>query len=373
MFSRTDRSLVGKWWWTVDRWNLTAILLLMLIGSILVLSASPSVALRLDGVSSYYFIKKHLMFLPISILVLLSFSIMMPKNILKISLLIFVFSVILTSFTLIYGQEIKGSRRWLQLSGLSMQPTEFLKPTFVIVTAWLFSLRFRKNHHMAGYASFILLLSLMFITASQPDNGMTIILFCVWSIQLIIAGASMRSIIFVLVSFVTILCFLYLSSINFQHRVDSYLDPSIGDRFQIEKSLEAFKRGGMLGVGPGEGSIKEDIPDVHTDFILAIAGEEYGVIVCLLIVGIFAFIVIRGSVLVLKNKSLFAILSVSGLLSQFGLQAFVNIASTLQIIPTKGMTLPFISYGGSSLVAMSLGMGIMLCLTKKRIEGENLL
>ena len=372
MFSRTDKSLVGKWWWTIDRWNLTAILLLMFIGSILIFSASPSMALRLENISSYHFITKHLTFLLISVCILFCSSIMMPKNILKVSLLIFVLSLILTIFTLIFGQEIKGSRRWLQLGELSMQPAEFLKPAFVIVTAWLFSLDFRKNNHIAGWLSFILLAVLIFIIAKQPDNGMVVILFCVWSIQLIVSGVSIRIIISLFILFLTLIGLLYLASANVQHRIHSYLDPSVGDRFQIEKSREAFERGGMLGVGPGEGSVKEDIPDVHTDFILAIAGEEYGVVACLLIVSIFVFIVIRGSILVRKSKNLFVILSVSGLLGQLGLQAFINIASTLHMIPTKGMTLPFVSYGGSSLIAMSLGMGIMLCLTKKRIEEEDL-
>ena len=238
MFSRTDKSLVSKWWWTIDRWNLTAILLLMFIGSILIFSASPSIAIRLDNISSYHFITKHLTFLLISVCILFCSSIMMPKNILKVSLLIFVLSLILTIFTLIFGQEIKGSRRWLQLGELSMQPAEFLKPAFVIVTAWLFSLHFRKNNHIAGYLSFILLAVLILITAKQPDNGMAIILFCVWSIQLIISGAPIRSIIFVFISFLILISLLYLSSVNFQHRIHSYLDPSIGDQFQIEKSRE---------------------------------------------------------------------------------------------------------------------------------------
>ena len=318
MFARTDKSVTGKWWWTVDKWNLTAIILLTIIGCLLILSASPSAALRLGSADSLYFIKKHLIFLPVAWFVLCGFSMMQPKKILTISGVMFTLFVLLTFITIIYGQEIKGSKRWLQLGMLSIQPTEFLKPTFAIITAWLLSLYFKKANYKALYTSIILLILLMLMLIAQPDNGMAMILFLVWAIQLIIASASTRVVAFIAVAFIAISSLLYISSSNFKHRIDSYLSPAVGDQFQIEKSLQAFKEGGMLGVGPGEGSIKENIPDIHTDFILAIAGEEGGVIVCLLIVSIFVFIMVRGSNLALKNKSLFAILSVSGLLSQLG-------------------------------------------------------
>tara|TARA_B100001123_G_scaffold362041_1_gene418915 strand:+ start:3652 stop:4782 length:1131 start_codon:yes stop_codon:yes gene_type:complete len=361
---RTDDSIFGEWWWTVDRLSIAAILLLGVVGAILVMAASPSVALQknLDG---FHFIYRHLIVLGPSLLVLVVVSLLSPLGICRLALVVFVLSLFLMLAVLVNGVDANGARRWLSFMGWSMQPSEFIKPSFVVVTAWLI-VRPKTGFELNPTHISILLLSLIFLLLlAQPDFGMAVLIGCIWFGQHFLAGMPVVAIIVSIAVGLISLVGGYHFFPHVQSRFDRYLDRSSGDRYQIDHALNAFANGGLFGKGPGEGIAKERIPDAHADFIFAVAGEELGLICCLVILALFLFIVLRGIARLLETESLFALLAGAGLVMLFGLQAFINLAVTLDIIPTKGMTLPFVSYGGSSLLALGFGMGMLLALTRR--------
>ncbi len=364
-FSRTDTSVMGRWWWTVDRWSLAAVVALMAFGTMLALASSPAVAERI-GVDSLYFVKRHLVFLPVAAAVIITTSLLTPLQVRRLALIAFAACLVGLGATLLFGVEINGARRWLTFAGLSVQVTEFAKPTFAVVTAWLFAERLR-DAKFPGYSlavvSFALLIGL---TISQPDMGQTAVIGAVWMTQFFLAGLPMWLVVGLIVLGLAGLAGSYLTLSHVASRIDRFIDPATGDTYQIERSIEAFSNGGLFGQGPGEGTVKNVLPDAHADFVFAVAGEELGLILTLVIVTLFAFIVLRGLVRTMGENNLFVLLAVSVLLVQFGLQSLINMASSLQLIPTKGMTLPFISYGGSSLLAIALGIGMVLALTRRR-------
>ncbi|MDR3326224.1 MAG: putative lipid II flippase FtsW [Rhodospirillaceae bacterium] len=369
IFKRTDTSLISNWYWTIDLLTLIAIILLIAIGIILNLTASPSVAERI-GANYSYFIFHQLALLPLTILVIFGVSLITLKNIHTLTFIIFLISIILMVATLFFGQEIKGATRWITFAGISIQPSEFAKPTFAVIIAWLFS----KQHlskTLGNLISFGLFLLVAYLLLLQPDFGMTLVISAVWFTEFLISGLPLILILMIItVGLIGGIC-AYLTFSHVTNRIDQFFDKSIGDNYQITTALHAFNHGGFFGRGPGEGRVKTILPDAHTDFIMAVAGEEFGLILCLIIVGIFTFIIIRSFTRILTEENLFVFLATSGILVQFGLQAIINMASTLHLIPTKGMTLPFISYGGSSMLSLALGMGIMLSLTRKRYCNES--
>lgn len=364
-FTRTDTSLVSRWWWTIDRWTLLAVMLIAALGAILVLAASPAVAERI-GFDSFHFVRRHFVFLPLAMVVMVSISMLTPRAVRRVALMVFAGSIAAMILVLLIGAETNGATRWLSIAGFSLQPSEFIKPSFAVVAAWMFSAQ-KLDEDVPGYAIsiglFVLVVGLLLL---QPDFGMSVVVACVWAVQFFIAGLPL-----VLVGAVALLFILggFGAYMTFDHvsiRIDRFLDPVGGKGYQVERSLDAFVNGGLLGRGPGEGRVKEVLPDAHTDFILAVAGEEFGLLLCLLIVALFAFVVLRGFSRVFKGTDFFVMVAAAGLLTQFALQAIINIASTTNLIPPKGMTLPFISYGGSSTLALALGMGMVLALTRVR-------
>lgn len=364
-FTRTDTSIMSRWWWTIDRLTLMSVIVIAALGAILVLAASPAVAVRI-GLDNYHFVHRHFIFLPMALIVMVGASMLTPRGVRRLALVVFVGGLLAMIAVLFVGIETKGATRWLSIIGFSLQPSEFIKPSFAVVAAWMFSAQ-KLDDDVPGYAIsiflFVLVVGLLLL---QPDFGMTIVVACVWAVQFFIAGLPL-----VLVGAVALLFILggfgaYLSFDHVRSRIDRFLDPVAGKGYQVEKSLDAFENGGLLGRGPGEGHVKEVLPDAHTDFILAVAGEEFGLLLCLLIVALFAFVVLRGFSRVFKDSDFFVMVAVVGLLTQFALQAIINIASTTNLIPPKGMTLPFISYGGSSTLALALGMGMVLALTRVR-------
>ncbi|NKB49443.1 MAG: cell division protein FtsW [Alphaproteobacteria bacterium] len=369
-FSRADTSVMGHWWWTVDRWSLAAIVALMAFGTMLALASSPAVAERI-GVDSLYFVKRHLVFLPAAAAVIIATSLMTPLQIRRVAVIGFVCCLIGLSATLAFGIEINGARRWLSLAGLSVQVTEFAKPTFAVLTAWLLAEKLKDNSfpgHIFAVITFALLIAL---TISQPDLGQTAVIGAVWMSQLFLAGLPMALVVGLIVLGLVGLAGSYLTLAHVASRINRFIDPASGDTYQIDHSLAAFANGGLFGQGPGEGTVKNALPDAHADFVFAVAGEELGLILTLVIVALFAFIVLRGLLRTMGETNFFVLLAVSGLLVQFGLQTLINMASSLQLIPTKGMTLPFISYGGSSLLAIAMGVGMVLALTRRRSgQGE---
>ena len=364
-FSRTDTSVMGRWWWTVDRWSLAAIAALMAFGTMLALASSPAVAERI-GVDGLYFVKRHLVFLPLAVALIIATSLMTPRQIRRLALIAFAACLLGLGATLLFGTEINGARRWLSIAGLSIQVTEFAKPTFAVVTAWLFAEKVR-DAKFPGYTLAVVTFALLvWLTISQPDMGQTAVIGAVWMAQFFLAGLPMWMVVGLIVLGLAGLAGSYLTLSHVASRIDRFIDPATGDTYQIERSIEAFSNGGLFGQGPGEGTVKNVLPDAHADFVFAVAGEELGLILTLVIVALFAFIVLRGLLRTMGENNLFVLLAVSGLLVQFGLQTLINMASSLQLIPTKGMTLPFISYGGSSLLAIALGIGMVLALTRRR-------
>jgi cell division protein FtsW len=276
---------------------------------------------------------------------------------------------VLLAYTFIGGVEIKGARRWIEIPGLSLQPSEFVKPTFAVVAAWLFA-QYRLQPGFPGhFIAIALYLVVVGLLIKQPDLGMAVVVSAVWFTQFFLTGLRLIWVVGGVGAGAGGLVAAYFCLPHVTSRIDRFLNPGSGDSYQVDRSMEAFANGGLWGRGPGEGTVKEYLPDAHADFVFAVVGEELGLLVCLLIVALFAFIVLRGFSRLLQDGNLFVVIAATGLLVQFGLQAIINMASSLHLMPTKGMTLPFISYGGSSMLALGLGMGMLLALTRRRFGG----
>ena len=367
--SRSDDSVLGCWWLTVDRWTLLAVGTLIGFGYIMMLAASPAVAERIH-VSRDVFILKQVVFLLLAGLVVVAVSLLSPRGVRRLALAGCLVALALTAATLVAGVEIKGARRWISLPGMSVQPSEFLKPCFAVVAAWLLSegQRVRRFPGMLLAGGVFALIAVLL--KSQPDMGMLAVVAAVFFIQLFIGGLNLVMVGLGAGGLVGASVAAYAFFPHVRSRVTRFLDPSSGDSYQVNTALEAFGNGGLLGRGPGEGRIKDVLPDAHADFVFAVMGEEFGMVVCLLLLAVFGFIVLRGLLRLLAEQDLFIVLASCGLVASFGLQAFVNMASSLHLIPTKGMTLPFVSYGGSSVLAVALGIGMLLALTRRRARTE---
>ncbi len=368
-FTRADTSVLGRWWWTVDRWTLSALTVLIAVGMMLIVAASP---MKKGGIEALHFVIRQGVFIPFAIGLIFFLSLQTPKTIRRAAVIGFLVTLGLMALTLVAGAEVKGATRWIKFGGFSLQASEMMKPCFVVATAWMLSAH-REDPTFPGMQIAVAMLGVTLgLLILQPDFGMSVVVTATWCGQLFLAGLPIMWIVGlgVLGAGGAVAAYTFLPHV--QSRVDRFLDPSTGDTYQITKALQAFQNGNLFGRGPGEGRVKEVLPDAHTDFIFAVAGEEFGMILCLLLIALFAFIVVRGFMLAMKDESLFRLLAVGGLLAEFGMQAFINMGSSLSLIPTKGMTLPFISYGGSSLLGLSMSMGAVLALTRKHADrGEN--
>ena len=369
-FSRTNNSIFGRWWWTVDRPMLFAFFLMIAFGILMAMAATPMVAARI-GIEKFYFLKRHLLYIIPSLMIMFSVSILDNRNLKKFALVLYLISIFLIFMTLIFGMEIKGARRWISLLGFSIQPSEFAKPALIIITAWMFSKQQKEPEFPGKIVAFVFYLVVALLLVLQPDIGMLVVVSGVWFGMLFLNGLPIIYLVGLLIFGLSgfVLAYLFLPHVT--ARVDKFLDPSAGDHYQITKSLDAFSAGGLFGVGPGEGIVKKNLPDAHADFVFSVLGEEFGFFVCVLLVILVAFIVIYGMIRLLKDSNLFSIFATTGLLAQFGLQSFINMASSLHLIPTKGMTLPFISYGGSSMFAISITAGMILALGRKKSIGSS--
>ncbi len=361
--NRTDTSIVGRWWWTVDRWSLAAIALLIAFGAVMILAASPAVAERIH-VGSFHFVKRQFAFLMLASAIIIGISMLSPKGVRRLGAAVLLGGLMLTVLTLVVGTEIKGASRWLNLGGFSLQPSEFLKPGIAVVAAWLFASR-RLDEKFPGFqmsiALYLVTVSLLLL---QPDVGMAFVVSVVWGTQFFVAGLPLTFVGVIAGAFASAAVGAYFTFDHVRLRVDRFLDPNGEEGYQVARAIEAFQKGGIAGRGPGEGRVKEVLPDAHADFIFAVTGEEFGMIACVVLVLLFAFVVLRGFGRVMRSDNLFVLLAVTGLLSQFAVQALVNMASSVNLIPPKGMTLPFISYGGSSTLALAVGIGMVLALTR---------
>ncbi len=361
--SRTDRSIIGNWWWSVDRWLLLLFTALLLIGVFLVFSGGYGVATR-TGYSPYHFVIRHGIFLIPTVGITFGVSLLSPKGVKRLAIFMFIMSVLMLMAVPVIGHSVKGATRWLRFGPLSIQPSEFIKPFFAIALASILSCGFSRAHlkrfgWSAGLLGFIL-----FFLFFQPDFGQMVITTAIWAGEVFLAGAPMLIIIVLGVMFMIGVVGIYFALPHVASRIDRFINPNVGDNYQVNKSLSAFKNGGFTGVGPGQGTVSPKLPDSHADFIFAVAGEEMGGFFAIFIIAIFAVIIVRSLYLSLRSKDMFTILAVSGLIIQLGSQSVVHMGASLGLLPAKGMTLPFLSYGGSSMVAMGFSVGMILALTK---------
>ena len=367
-FSRADNTPIARWWLTVDRWTLGAICFLVGCGYIMVLAASPSVAERIHA-SRELFIFKQLAFLAIAVGIVVGVSMMPPRLVRQLALLGCGVALLATAMTLVFGVEAKGASRWIAIAGNRIQPSEFLKPCFAMTTAWLLARQRIKPGFYGTLIALIMFLAIVAILKKQPDVGMMAVIGAVFLIQLFVSGINVLWVALGLGLAGGGGALLYTLLPHVRRRFDQFMYGK-GGNYQIDRVMEAFANGGLFGKGAGEGTVKDTIPDVHADVVFAVVGEEFGMVVCLLLVGVFAFVVLRGLLRLMREQDLFVVLAGTGLVAGFGLQAMINLFSTLGMMPTKGMTLPFISYGGSSAVAVGLGMGMLLSLTRPRARDE---
>ena len=359
--TRSDRSQLALWWWTIDRYLLTSFFILMMFGILLVMASSHHLAENLN-IPSHYFTIRHIIYGALSIPIIIFFSILNERQIKIICILGIIITTVLLFVILFDGEKIKGAQRWFYIGGFSFQPSEIGKPLYVVFNAWLLSLWIEKNKFpgwMWSIASIVLLSSLLLL---QPDLGMTIVMMFTWGFQLFITGIPLILILCLIIAFPIFMIFSYQHFDHVKIRIDNFLE---GKTYQVSKSLQSFESGGFWGKGPGEGFYKKSLPDAHSDFVFAVAAEEYGALICSVIIMIYGLIIIRSFYYTINNNNLFFILAIGGLAFQFGFQSLIHMASNTDLIPTKGMTLPFLSYGGSSLIASAITAGIILSLTKR--------
>ena len=356
--------ILQQWWRSVDQPAVTAYCILITFSLILVTTTSSSVAEKI-GLVDNYFSSRQVIYLAVGMVIMVLFSLLDKKWIKRLGIVGFLISVVMLILVKFVGYEIKGAVRWIRIAGFSYQPSEFMKPFFSVVIGWLLSLK--HNQNFPGFQiSIFLYLLVAILLVIQPDIGMLILVTAVFGTQMFVAGLPIIWIILAkIVGFVGfIIAYFFLPHVA--SRINKFLDPEGNDNYQISKSILAFEEGGLYGKGPGEGSIKQYLPDSHTDFIFAAAGEEFGAIICVMMVATFAFIVINSLRRINHSQDKFTQFVSIGLITQFGLQATINMGVALNILPTKGMTLPFISYGGSSTIAISLAVGMLLGLTKHK-------
>jgi cell division protein FtsW len=365
MVSRAERSALANWWWTIDRWILVAVGALMVFGLVLTMAGSPPVAERL-GLSTFHFVHRQVLFLIPSVAVLVATSFLSPRQVRRVALFVFLVSMALIAAALLYGHEIKGSRRWI----FGVQPSEFLKPAFVVLVAWTVSEAGKRRDVPANLLAVLLLLVTIVPLILQPDFGQTMLVSLVWAALFVMAGLHWFWVASIGGAGLGGALLAYKLVPHVRARVLKFIDPGAGggiaDTFQVDTALDSFLSGGWFGKGPGEGTIKRILPDAHTDFIFAVTGEEFGVLACLLIAAIFALIVLRGLFMAARNKDPFCRFVAAGLVILFGLQSAINMAVNVHLIPAKGMTLPFISYGGSSLISLGLAIGFLIAAMRKR-------
>jgi cell division protein FtsW len=365
MVSRTERTPLAEWWWTVDKLTLAALAALIMAGVVLSLAASPPVAARL-GLDAFYFVNRHVMYLVPTILVLLAASFLQPRQIRRLALVVFVVSLAMLAATLVFGTEIKGARRWIVIAGMNIQPSEFLKPAFVILIAWLFGEAAKRPEMPANTLALALLLLVVALLVKQPDFGQILLILLVWGALFFLAGMRFIWVIGLGGAALAGLVGAYFTFAHVAARIQRFFYPASGDTFQIDNAIGSFIRGGWFGQGPGEGTVKRVLPDSHADFVLSVAAEEFGIVLCLVLAALFAFVVLRALRHAMHSPDPFTRFAVAGLAILFGAQSAINMAVNLHLIPAKGMTLPFISYGGSSMISVAYGMGMLLALTRER-------
>ncbi len=362
--------VLPRWWRTIDKWTMSCILLLFGIGLLLGLASSPPLASK-NGLEPFHYVSRQAFFGGVAMMVMLAMSMMTPQMVRRVAVVGFLVSFIALMGLPLFGTDFgKGAVRWYSLGFASFQPSEFLKPGFVVMAAWLMAAGLEIGGPPGRMYSFVLTVSICLMLALQPDFGQACLVLFSWGVMYFVAGAPMM-ILLVLAALVVLAgSFAYANSEHFARRIDGFLSPDVDPTTQLGYATNAIREGGFFGVGVGEGQVKWSLPDAHTDFIIAVAAEEYGLICVIAIIALYSIVVVRSLMRLMKERDPFIRLAGTGLACAFGVQAMINMGVAVRLLPAKGMTLPFVSYGGSSLIAGGIAMGMLLAFTRSRPQGE---
>jgi cell division protein FtsW len=365
-FARSDRTRIGVWWWTMDRWLLGAVAILMVLGVTMSFAASPAAAARMNIGDPFHFALRQCVFAAAGAAILIGTSLLDDRGVRRAAFFVYLAAIVIMAALPFIGHSAKGATRWLDLGGFSLQPSEFMKPALIVLVAWMFA-EAQKGQGVPGvtiaFALYGISVALLLI---QPDVGQTILISVAFGAAFWMAGVPISWVMGLGVFTAGGLMSTYFLFPHVASRVDRFINPEAADTHQVDRAAEAIAAGGLFGRGPGEGVMKRHVPDLHTDFIYSVAAEEYGLVFSLILIGLFAFLVIRGLHRALKLSDPFQQVAAAGLFVLVGEQVLINVAVNLNLIPTKGMTLPFISYGGSSMLAICLTLGLALALTRRR-------
>jgi cell division protein FtsW len=368
--ARPGEPILPRWWRTTDTWSMCCVMLLFAIGLLLGFAASPPLAAR-NGFEPFHYVQRQAVFGILAMLVLVILSMMSPKAVRRLATLGFAAAFVALAFLPVFGTDFgKGAVRWYGLGFASVQPSEFLKPGFVIVAAWMMAAATDLNGPPGRLWSFLLCISIVLMLALQPDFGQACLVLFAWGVIYFVAGAPI--VLLVAMAGLVVFCgtLAYSHSEHFARRIDGFLRPEIDPTAQIGQATNAIMEGGLFGVGVGEGQVKWTLPDAHTDFIIAVAAEEYGLVLVLVIIALYAMIVVRSLMRLVRERDTFIRLAGTGLVCIFAVQAMINMGVAVRLLPAKGMTLPFVSYGGSSIIASGIALGMLFAFTRIRPQGE---
>ncbi|WP_171209797.1 MULTISPECIES: putative lipid II flippase FtsW [unclassified Ruegeria] len=362
--------ILPKWWRTIDRWTMTCVLILFAIGLLLGLASSPPLAGR-NGFDPFHYVERQAFFGILALIAMLLTSMMSPILVRRLAVLGFLAAFVALAFLPIFGTDFgKGAVRWYSLGFASLQPSEFLKPGFIVVAAWLLAASQEINGPPGRLWSFALCMAIVGMLVMQPDFGQACLILFGWGVMYFVAGAPMLLLVGMAGIVVLAGMFAYSNSEHFARRIDGFLNQEVDPTTQLGYATNAIREGGLFGVGVGEGQVKWSLPDAHTDFIIAVAAEEYGLILVLIIIALYSIIVVRSLLRLMRERDMFIRLAGTGLACMFGVQAMINMGVAVRLLPAKGMTLPFVSYGGSSLIAGGIAVGMLLAFTRIRPQGE---
>lgn len=367
---RDGEPILPKWWRTIDKWSLSCVLILFAIGLLLGLAASVPLAEK-NGFPTFHYVTRQAIFGSVALLAMVLTSMMSPLVVRRLAVLGFLIAFVALALLPFFGTDFgKGAMRWYSLGFASIQPSEFLKPGFVVAAAWMMAASQDINGPPGKSWSFALCVSIVLMLALQPDFGQACLVLFGWGVMYFVAGASMILLVAMAAMVIVGGTIAYSSSEHFARRIDGFLSPDVDPRTQLGYATNAIQEGGLFGVGVGEGQVKWSLPDAHTDFIIAVAAEEYGLILVLCIIALYTCIVVRSLLRLVRERDPFIRLAGTGLACMFGVQAMINMGVAVRLLPAKGMTLPFVSYGGSSVIASGIAVGMLLAFTRSRPQGE---
>ena len=362
--------ILPKWWRTIDKWSMSCVLILFVIGLLLGLAASPPLAAR-NGFDPFHYVQRQAVFGGAALVAMLLTSMMSPTLVRRLAVLGFLVAFVALALLPFFGTDFgKGAVRWYSMGFASVQPSEFLKPGFVVVAAWMLAASQQINGPPGKMWSFMLCLAIVAMLVLQPDFGQACLVLFGWGVMYFVAGAPMLLLVTMAGLVVLGGVLAYSSSEHFARRIDGFLSPDVDPTTQLGYASNAIREGGLFGVGVGEGQVKWSLPDAHTDFIIAVAAEEYGLFLVLVIIALYTLIVVRSLLRLMRERDPFIRLAGTGLAAMFGVQAMINMGVAVRLLPAKGMTLPFVSYGGSSLIAGGIAVGMLLAFSRTRPQGE---